>query len=148
LFEEGVLQRNGTVKLARLVSAIKVPPTVQGVLASRIDRLSTPEKELLQTLSVLGHDFTSKLVQRVTLKSNDELDAMLAQLQLAEFINEQPAVGDVEYSFKHALTQEVAYNSLLAERRQLQHERAAAAIEALYVEQLDDHLSELARHYG
>jgi hypothetical protein len=116
-----VLQRNETVKLTQPISAIKVPPTVQAVLASRIDHLSAPEKELLQTVAVLGREFTLKLVQRVTLKSDDELDVMLAQLQLGEFINEQPAVGDVEYSFKHALTQEVAYNSLLIERRKALH---------------------------
>ena len=147
LFEEGVLQRNGTVKLAQPLSSIKVPPTVQAVLASRIDHLSAPEKELLQTLAVLGREFTLKLVQRVTLKSNDELDVMLAQLQLGEFINEQPAVGDVEYSFKHALTQEVASNSLLSERRRALHDRAAGALEELFEEQLDDHYGELAHHY-
>jgi predicted ATPase len=90
LFEEGVLQRNGTVQIAQPISAIKVPPTVQAVLASRIDRLSAPEKELLQTLAVLGREFTLSLVQRVTLKSKDELCVMLAHLQLGEFINEQP----------------------------------------------------------
>jgi class 3 adenylate cyclase/tetratricopeptide (TPR) repeat protein len=147
LFEEGVLQRNGTVKLAQPISAIKVPPTVQAVLASRIDRLSAPEKELLQTLAVLGREFTLKLVQRVTLKSNDELEVMLAQLQLGEFINEQPAVGDVEYSFKHALTQEVAYKSLLSERRRVLHERAARALEELYAEQPEDQYDAFAYHY-
>jgi class 3 adenylate cyclase len=147
LSEEGVLQRNGTVKLAQPISAIKVPPTVQAVLASRIDRLFAPEKELLQTLAVLGLEFTLNLVQCVTLKSNGELEVMLAQLQLGEFINEQPSVGDVEYSFKHALTQEVAYKSLLNERRRALHGRGACAIEELYSEQLNDHYSELAHHY-
>jgi tetratricopeptide (TPR) repeat protein len=147
LIEEGVLQRNGTLKLAQPISAIKVPPTVQAVLASRIDRLSAPEKELLQTLAVLGREFTLKLVQRVTLKSNDELEVLLAQLQLNEFINEQPAVRDVEYSFKHALTQEVASNSLLNDRRRALHDRAALALEDLFGEQLDDHYGELAHHY-
>jgi tetratricopeptide (TPR) repeat protein len=72
---------------------------------------------------------------------------MLAELQAAEFIYEQPALTDIEYAFKHALTQEVAYNSLLIERRKLLHGRAGAAIEALYADRLDDYLSELARHY-
>jgi class 3 adenylate cyclase/tetratricopeptide (TPR) repeat protein len=147
LFEEGVLQRNGTVKLDQPISAIKVPPTVQAVLASRIDHLSAPEKELLQTLAVLGREFTLKLVQRVTLKSSDELEVMLARLQLGEFINEQPAVGDIEYSFKHALTQEVAYTSILAERRRALHDRIGRGIEELYAEQLEDHYGALAHHY-
>ena len=72
---------------------------------------------------------------------------MLGDLQLAEFIYEQPAIGDIEYIFKHALTQEVAYNSVLIERRKLLHERAAQAIEALFADRLEDHLAELAHHY-
>ena len=72
----------------------------------------------------------------------------MSDLQLGEFIYEQPAFPDVEYTFKHALTQEVAYNSVLVERRQLLHERAGQALEAMFAEQLDDHLSELANHYS
>jgi predicted ATPase len=104
LFEEGVLQRNGTLALAKPIGAIKVPATVQAVLASRIDRLAPSEKELLQTLAVLGREFTLTLVERVTLKSSDQLEQILSILQLGEFINEQPAVSEVEYAFKHALT--------------------------------------------
>jgi len=73
---------------------------------------------------------------------------MLSDLQLAEFIYEQPATGDIEYIFKHALTQEVAYNSVLSERRKQLHERAAQAIEALFGSQSENHLSELAHHYS
>jgi class 3 adenylate cyclase/predicted ATPase len=148
LFEEGVLQRNGAVKLARPLSAVKVPATVQAVLASRIDRLSAPEKELLQTLAVLGVEFSLSLAQHVTLKSVDDLEQMVSRLQFCEFIYEQPAVGEVEYSFKHALTQEVAYNALLIERRKLLHERAGEALESMFAERLDDHLGDLARHYS
>jgi class 3 adenylate cyclase/predicted ATPase len=148
LFEDGVFQRNGTVKLAKSMNAAKVPATVQAVLASRIDRLPAEEKELLQTLGVLGREFPFGLVRRVTLKPDDDLNRMLSALQLAEFIYEQPAVGDTEYIFKHALTQEVAYNSVLMERRKLLHERAGVGMEALFALQLDDHLNELAHHYG
>src|SRR5262249_11924592 len=100
-----------------------------------------------QTLAVLGREFSSRLIKHVVGKSDDELERMLAELQLAEFIYEQPALGDVEYTFKHALTLEVAYNSVLAQRRRLLHERAAQAIEALYADRLEDHLSKLAHHY-
>src|SRR5208282_4563874 len=72
---------------------------------------------------------------------------MLNELQLGEFIYEQPAVGDVEYTFKHALTQEVAYNSILSDRRKLLHERIGGAIETLYAASIDDHVVELAHHY-
>jgi class 3 adenylate cyclase/tetratricopeptide (TPR) repeat protein len=148
LFEDGVLQRNGTVKLAKSMNAVKVPTTVQGVIAARIDRLPAEQKELLQTLAVLGREFPFGLVRSVTLKADDDLNEMLSALQLAEFIYEQPATADSEHLFKHALTQEVAYNSVLLERRQQMHERAGSALETLYASTVEDHLAELAHHYG
>jgi predicted ATPase len=149
LFEDGVLQRDGTVKLTRSMNTVKVPATVQGVLAARIDRLPAEEKELLQTLAVIGREFPLSLVRRVVdARKDDELEWILANLQMAEFIYEQPATGDVEYIFKHALTQEVAYNAMLVERRKLLHERAGLALESMFAERLDDHLDELAHHYG
>jgi class 3 adenylate cyclase/predicted ATPase len=146
-FEDGVLQRNGTVKLVKSTNAVTVPNTVQAILASRIDRLPPDEKELLQTLALLGREFSLSLVRLVTLKPDDDLNRMLGQLQLAEFIYEQPAVGDTEYIFKHALTQEVAYNSLLIERRKLLHERAGEALESLYAAKVEERLGELSHHY-
>ncbi len=148
LFEDGVLQRNRTVTLARSLNAVKVPATVQAVLASRIDRLRAEERELLQTVAVLGREFPLGLVRRMTLKPDAELERILAELQSAEFIYEQPAAGDVEYVFKHALTQEVAYNALLIERRKFLHERAGLALESMFAEQFEDHLDELAHHYS
>jgi predicted ATPase/class 3 adenylate cyclase len=148
LFEDGVLQRVGTVKLVKSMNAVKVPATVQGVLAARIDRLSAEDKELVQILAVLGREFPLGLVKRVTLGPDDELERELSGLQTGEFIYEQPAVGDTEYTFKHALTQEVAYNSILTERRKLIHERAGRALEELFAGQLDDHFDELAHHYS
>src|SRR5260370_29140676 len=93
LFEDGVLQRNGAVKLAKSMNAVKVPATVQGVLASRIDRLPAEEKELLQTLAVLGREFPLGLVQRVTRKPGDELARRVSRLHAREFIYQQPASG-------------------------------------------------------
>ena len=129
LFDEGALVRNGAPRLTRPLAELKIPPTVQGILAARIDRLSADARELLQTLAVLGREFPFGLVRGVTRKPDDDLNRLLNGLQLAELIYEQPAVGDTEYIFKHALTQEVAYNSVLMERRQQLHERAAAALE-------------------
>ncbi len=148
LFDDGVLIRNGTVKVARTLAQVQLPPTVQGILAARIDRLPSREKELLQTLAVIGRQFPLGLIGSVTQAPIDEIEQMLADLQHGEFIYEQPAFPEVEYAFKHALTQEVAYSSLLIERRKQLHEQAAAAIEALYAGRLDDHLSELVRQYS
>ncbi len=147
LFDEGALARNGAaVKLTRPLSQLKIPPTVQAILAARIDRLAPDEKELLQTLAVIGKELPLTLVREVA--GAGGLERRLEHLQLAEFIYEQPATGDMEYTFKHALTQEVAYNSLLSERRKLIHHQTARAIEALYAERLEDRYGELAHHYG
>src|ERR1700724_2193248 len=79
---------------------------------------------------------------------DDELATMLSNLQAAEFIYEQPAFPENEYTFKHALTQEVAYGSLLMERRKTIHERTATALEEMFASTLDDHLADLAHHYS
>ena len=148
LFDDSALVRNGAVKVTRSLSQLRLPPTVQGILAARIDRLPSGQKELLQTLSVIGRESPLSLVRRIASCSEPELERMLADLQAGEFVYERPALPEVEYVFKHALTQEVAYNSLLIERRKLQHELAGAALESLYTDRLDDHLSGLAHHYS
>jgi class 3 adenylate cyclase/tetratricopeptide (TPR) repeat protein len=147
LFDQGALVRNGEVRVVRSLSQVRLPPTVQGILASRIDRLAVEQKDLLQTMAVIGRESSGALIRKIAAPGDSGLEQMLSVLQAGEFIYEQPAAAEIEYVFKHALTQEVAYNSVLIERRKLLHERAGAAIEALYAEQLDDHLSELARHY-
>jgi predicted ATPase/class 3 adenylate cyclase len=148
LLDDGALIRNGSIKLVKPLADLKIPPTVQAILASRIDRLPPDEKALLQTLAVIGREFPFGLIRSAVAKPDDELNLMLGDLQLAEFIYEQPAAGDIEYTFKHALTQEVAYQSVLVERRKVLHEKIGAAIEALASIQIDDHLAELAHHYG
>jgi predicted ATPase len=148
LLDEGALVRDGaSVRLTKPLNELKIPPTVQAILAARIDRLLAGEKTLLQTLAVIGKEFPLSIVREVAKVAEDELNQMLSVLQLAEFIYEQPAVSDTEYTFKHALTQEVAYNSVLAERRRTIHEQAARAIETLYAQNLEDRYGELARHY-
>ena len=148
LVEQGVLVRNGASRLTKPLTEIHVPPTVHGILASRIDALPASEKGLLQTLAVIGKDFPLNLVKHTTAIPDDRLEPLLKSLQVGEFIYEQPALGEAEYTFKHALTQEVAYNSVLMERRRLLHERTGEAIEALFKERIDDHLAELAHHFS
>ena len=146
LFEERALVRNGTVKLAKSMSAVKVPATVQAVLSSRIDRLPPAEKDLLQTVAVIGKEFSHRLAAEVA--KIPELERMLADLQNAEFVYEQPAAGDVEYTFKHALTQQVAYEAILHERRKVLHERVGTAIERLDADRLEERYRDLARHFA
>ena len=124
------------------------PTTVQGVLAARIDRLAPEEKALLQQLAVIGREFPLSLLRQVITQPEEELYRLLSSLQRKEFLYEQPAFPEVEYIFKHALTQEVAYSSVLQERRKCLHEQTAQAIEALYSATLEDHYSELAHHYS
>jgi len=147
LFDDGALVRNGEVKLTRPFAELKIPPTVQATLAARIDRLPAAEKELLQILAVIGQEIAMEAIRHVTGRSEEQLEALLSNLQSSEFINEQPTVGGTEYLFKHALTQEVSYNTLLTERRRMLHAQAGRAIEAVYAGHLEDHYSELARHH-
>ena len=147
LFEEGALVRNGTVRLTRPLEALKVPATVKAIIAARIDLLSEDRKDLLQALATIGQEFSLSLVRSVMGKSDDDLGQMINDLRIGEFVYEQPAVGDAKYIFKHALTQQVAYDSILIEQRKALHERIGATIETLFPDRLDDHLTDLAHHY-
>jgi len=149
LFERGALRRDGGLEIVTPLDEIRVPPTVNGILAARIDRLSAEQKELLQTLAVIGKEFTLDLVKLVASPAaQNRLEATLRDLQDAGFVYEEPGAGESIYLFKHALIQDVAYNSVLLERRKLLHERTAAAIESLYAERPDDYVAEIAHHYG
>ena len=148
LFDQGVLVRDGAVTMAKPFTSIQIPSTVKGILAARIDKLAAADKELLQTLAVIGKEFPIGLIRRIVGKPDDKMGPMLAALQAAEFIYEQPAFPENEYTFKHALTQEVAYDSVLMQRRKTIHERTAAALEQMFAATIDDHLADLAHHYG
>jgi predicted ATPase len=149
LAEEGVLAgQRGGYRLEKPPSELHIPATVQDVLAARIDRLPAQEKDLLQTLAVIGKEFPLDLLRAVAKRGEEHLYRGLSHLEAAEFIYEQPAFPEPEYTFKHALTQEVAYGSLLGARRRALHERTAQAMEELYREALDEHYADLAHHYG
>ena len=110
----------------------RVPATVQAVLAARIDRLSPDEKRLLQSAAVIGKDVPFVLLQAIAELSEEELRRELGQLQAGEFLYETSLFPDLEYTFKHALTHEVAYGSVLQERRRALHASIVEAIERLY----------------
>jgi tetratricopeptide (TPR) repeat protein len=116
------------------------------VLAARIDRLSPADKALLQTASVVGKDMPLALLQAIAGLAEDELYAAIGRLQAAEFLYETSLFPDVEYTFKHALTNEVAYGSLLQDRRRCLHGQIVEAIERLYPARLAEHVERLAHH--
>ena len=120
----------GHYRLEKTPTELHISPTVQGVLAARIDRLSAAEKALLQQLAVIGRQFPVSLVKHVVSQTETELHRVLSSLQAKEFLYEQPAFPEVEYLFKHALTQEVTYSTVLHEQRKALHERTAQAMEA------------------
>ena len=145
--EGGLVGDRGHYRLETSPTELHIPPTVQGVLAARIDRLTAEEKALLQQLSVIGRQSPVSLIQHVVAWPEAELYRVLAALQAKEFLYEQPAFPEVEYLFKHALTQDVAYGTLLQEQRKALHERTGQAMEVLYGDSLEEHYSELAHHY-
>jgi class 3 adenylate cyclase/tetratricopeptide (TPR) repeat protein len=147
LYETRVLEgTRGAYRLAKPAEAIQVPPTAQALLAARIDRLAPQNKSLLQTAAVIGKDVPYLLLKEIADQSEQDLRQRLAELQAAEFIYETSLYPDLEYTFKHALTHEVAYGSLLQERRRELHGRIVQAIERLYAERLDDQIERLAHH--
>jgi predicted ATPase len=148
LAEEGVLSgERSHYRLEQAPAELHISPTVQGVLAARIDRLAADEKALLHQLVVIGRQFPLSLVRQVVTQPEEALYHLLSSLQRKEFLYEQPALPEPDYIFKHALTQEVAYGTVLHEQRKALHERTAQAIEALYVTSLEEHYSDLAHHY-
>jgi class 3 adenylate cyclase/predicted ATPase len=149
LVEEGVLAgERGHYQLTHHAPTLHIPPTVQGILAARIDRLVPDEKALLQQLAVIGREFPLSLVKQVVSQPEEQLDRLLSSLQRKEFLYEQPAFPEIEYFFKHALTQEVAYGTVLQDRRKELHERTAQAVESLYEDNREDHYADLAHHYS
>ena len=149
LFDEGALARqNGTVTLVRPLGSLRIPQRCRRSWPRASTAYTMTRRTCLQTLAILGREFVLSLARAVAGKSEDELERLIARLQLGEFVYEQPSIVDVEYIFKHALTQEVAYNSVLLERRKRLHEHVGHAIETIYTASLDDHVAELAHHFS
>jgi class 3 adenylate cyclase/tetratricopeptide (TPR) repeat protein len=147
LVETGVLGGEpGAYRLAQALPTIQVPATVQAVLAARIDRLPPEEKRLLQTAAVIGTEVPLPLLQAIAEVPEATLHRGLAHLQAAEFLYETRLFPAPEYTFKHALTHEVAYNSLLLERRRGLHARLVEALEALAPERVAEQVERLAHH--
>jgi class 3 adenylate cyclase/tetratricopeptide (TPR) repeat protein len=143
---QALLGERGTYRLAQALPRIQVPATVQAVLAARIDRLPPEEKRVLQIAASIGTEVPWPLLRAIAEVPEEELQHGLAHLQAAEFLYETRLYPEREYTFKHALTHEVAYGSLLQERRRMLHARVVEAIEALYPDRLADQVEQLAHH--
>ncbi len=136
----------GAYRLTRSTDAVRVPPTVQAILAARIDRLRPELKRLLQAASVVGKDVSIGLLEPIAELPPDELRQALGELQAAEFLYETQLFPDLEYTFKHALTHEVAYGSMLQERRRELHAALLTAMERVYSDRLAEQVEILAHH--
>jgi len=148
LVENGAIEKHGrTFVLSGKESDIRVPDTIQGIIAARLDRLEDNLKRTMQVASVIGRDFAFRILQTIT-GMHEELKSQLLNLQGLEFIYEKQLFPDLEYIFKHALTQEVAYNSLLSNRRKVIHNKIGAAIETLYADRLEEFYEMLGYHYS
>ena len=147
LIENGSIQKKDRqFVLSPNTTDIQVPDTIQGIIAARMDRLEDNLKRTMQVASVIGREFAFRILQTIT-GMREEIKSYLLNLQGLEFIYEKSLFPELEYIFKHALTQEVAYNSLLLKRRSEIHQKIAKAIENLYAERLEEYFEMLAYHY-
>ena len=128
------------------IDSIRIPSTVQTVLADRIDRLPAPEKHLLQTASAIGVIVPMALLRAIAGLPEDELYRQLATLRSSEFLYESNLFPDLEYTFKHALTNEVVYGAMLHDHKSLLHARIVSALEESAAEISHDHIEKLAHH--
>jgi class 3 adenylate cyclase/tetratricopeptide (TPR) repeat protein len=136
----------GAYRLARASHTLRIPATAQAILAARIDRLAPEDKRLLQAASVIGKDVPFTLLQAIAEESEESLRRGVSNLQAAEFLYEARLFPDLEYTFKHALTHDVAYGSLLQNRRCALHTTIVSALERLYGDRLTEQVELLANH--
>ena len=148
LLENGSIQKKDhQYVLSMKAFNIEVPDTIQGIIAARMDRLEDKLKRTIQVASVIGRDFAYRILYTIT-GMKEELKSHLFELQGLEFIYEKNLFPELEYIFKHALTQEVAYSSLLFSKRKKLHEQIGDAIELLYRDRLEEFYEMLAYHYS
>jgi DNA-binding SARP family transcriptional activator/predicted ATPase len=147
LADTGVLEGSaGAYRAPRPIEISQIPSTVHAVIAARIDRLPAMQKSLLQTAAVIGKEVPAELLQPIAGFDREALNELLAELQAAEFLYQTRFLPQPQYTFKHALTHQVAYESLLKERRRAIHLQLIAISEALYADRLDEHVERLAHH--
>ncbi len=147
LLDEGVLRRTADgVELARELADVSVPDSIHGVLMARIDRLADEPKRAIQVASVIGREFAVRLLDRIT-ELGERTDAVVGELRALELIYQKTAHPELSFMFKHALTHDVAYDSVLLQRRKALHRIVGTAIEELYRDRLAEHYEALAHHF-
>src|SRR5499433_647350 len=147
LVDTAVLEgARGSYHLARPFSSTEVPPTVQAVLAARIDALPAACKHLLQEAAVIGHHVPFALLHAISGLAEDQVRGLLDNLQAAEFLYSTQLFPDLQYTFKHSFTHDVTYSGVLHERRREIHARVVDAIETLYADRLGEQVERLADH--
>ena len=147
LLDLGILRReNGVYHMVEGMADVRVPDTIQGIIMARLDRLGETGKRTVQLASVIGRQFLVRLLERIS-DVSDKLEGLLVELQTLEVIYRQGLLPEPAYIFKHAVVQDVAYNSLLVQRRKELHRAVGQAIEELYADRLTEHQEELAHHY-
>jgi len=147
LLEDGTLRRDGErIVLARELSGVAVPDSIQGVLMARLDRLDDDPKRALQMASVIGREFALRLLARVS-EVGEQVSVLVSELRGLELIYEKAAHPELAFMFKHALTHDVAYESILVQRRKELHRTIGRAIEELYADRLAEHYETLALHF-
>ena len=148
LEESGVLRREGgRLILSQPLAALAIPGSIHDVIAARIDRLADAPKRVLQLAAVIGREFTRRLVDRLA-EIRERTDDFLRELTALELILERRLYPELAYMFKHALTQDVAYDSLLVQRRRELHALVGRAIEELYGDRVTEHHEMLAHHFS
>jgi ABC-type oligopeptide transport system substrate-binding subunit len=147
LIEQGALVRDGSNwRATNEITTVEIPETLQGVLLARIDRLQEDVRRTLQLASVIGKSFLYRLLEAIA-AAERTLDQHLSQLQRADLVREKRRRPELEYIFKHSLTQEAAYNSLLIERRKDFHRKVGEALEQLFADRAEEFYGLLAHHF-
>jgi class 3 adenylate cyclase/tetratricopeptide (TPR) repeat protein len=148
LLDLGMLRKEADgYRVVEQIGGVSVPDTIQGIIMARLDRLGDEGKRTVQLASVIGRQFLLRLLQRVG-GLQDRLEGLLLELKKLELVYELGLLEEPAYIFKHAVIQDVAYNSLLKERRRELHSAVGYAIEELYADRLAEHSEELAHHFS
>jgi tetratricopeptide (TPR) repeat protein len=147
LIETKVLAgESGAHRLTRAPESLQIPPTAQAILAARIDRLLPEDKRLLQAAAVVGKDVPIALLHVTADDPDVSLHEGLARLQAAEFLYEAQLYPEAEYTFKHALTHEIAYAGMTNDRRRALHAKIVGALESRHADRVGEHITNLAAH--